>query len=48
MPDVSGLVTMADYNTKISETEKKVSDDNHDVYITIPEFNNLTGYKYRL
>ena len=32
--DVSGLVTKTDYNTKISEIEKKVSDHNHDKYIT--------------
>ena len=31
----------ADYNTKISEIEKKVSDHNHDKYITAPEFNIL-------
>ena len=29
------------FNTKISEVEKKVPD--HDKYITIPEFNNLTA-----
>ena len=32
-----------DYNTKISEIEKKDSDHNHDKYITTPEFNNLAG-----
>ena len=32
-----------DYNTKISEVEKKVSDHNHDKYITTPEFNNLAA-----
>ena len=30
------------YDTKISETENKVSDHSHDKYITTPEFNNLT------
>ena len=29
------------YNTKISESEKKVTDHNHDKYITTPEFNRL-------
>ena len=43
IPDVSSLVTKADYNTKISEIEKKVSDYNHDKYITNPEFNNLAA-----
>ena len=32
-----------DYNTKISEIEKKVSDHNHDKYITTPEFNILAA-----
>ena len=31
-----------DYNRKISEIEKKISDHNHDKYITTSEFNNLT------
>ena len=28
-----------DYDTKVSENEKKVSDHNHDKYITTSEFN---------
>ena len=32
-----------DYNTKISEIEKKLTDHNHDKYITTPEFNNLAA-----
>ena len=32
-----------DYETKISEIEKKVSDHNHDKYITTPEFNDLAA-----
>ena len=31
-----------DYDTKISEIEKKVTNHNHDNYITTPEFNRLT------
>ena len=31
-----------DYDTKISKIEKKITDHNHDKYITIPEFNKLT------
>ena len=42
IPNVSNLVTKTDYNTKISEIEKKVSDHNHDKYITTSEFNRLT------
>ena len=29
------------YDTKISELEKKLTDHNHDKYITTPEFNTL-------
>ena len=48
--NVSSLVTKTDYNIKISEIEKKVSDHNHDKYITTPEFNNLIteNFKARL
>ena len=38
IPIVSG-----DYNTKISEVEKKITYHNHDKYITTPEFNNLAA-----
>ena len=38
---VSNLVT--DYNTKISELEKKLTDHNHDKYITTVEFNTLAA-----
>ena len=50
MPNVSGLVTKTNYNTKISEIEKKITDHNHDEYVTTPEFNRLvTGnFKARL
>ena len=40
---VSSLVKKTDYETKISDIEKKVSDHNHDKYITTPEFNNLAA-----
>ena len=40
-PNVSGLVAETEYNTKISEIEKKVSDHNQKKYITTEEFNNL-------
>ena len=43
IPDVSGLVKQTDYNTKISEIEKKITDHNYDKYITTPEFNNLAA-----
>ena len=41
--DLSCLVKKTDYNTKITEIEKKVTDHNHDKYITTSEFDNLTG-----
>ena len=31
------------HDTKISELEKKLTDHNHDKYITIPEFNTLAA-----
>ena len=33
----------SDYDTKISEKEKKVTDHNHDKYITTSEFNKFTA-----
>ena len=32
----------SDYGTKVNETEKKITDNKHDKYITTPEFNKLT------
>ena len=43
IPNSSNLVTKTDYSTKISEIEKKITDHNHDKYITTPEFNNLAA-----
>ena len=41
IPDVSSLVKKTDYNKKITEIENKLTDHNHDKYITTPEFNTL-------
>ena len=41
IPSVSSLVKKTDYNTKITEIEKKLTDHNHDKYITTPKFNTL-------
>ena len=41
IPDVSSLVKKTDYNTKITEIEKKVTDHNHDKCITTPESNRF-------
>ena len=43
IPSVSSLVKKTDYNIKISELEKKLTDHNHDKYITTPEFNTLAA-----
>ena len=42
IPSVNNLVNKTNYNTKITETEKKLTDHNHDKYITTPEFNAMT------
>ena len=41
MPTVSNLVKKTDYDTKITEIEKKLTDHNQNKYITTPEFNTL-------
>ena len=43
IPNNSSLVKKTDYNTKIPEIEKKLTDHNHDKYITTPEFNTLAA-----
>ena len=37
------MAKKTDYDTKISELEKTLTDHNHDKYITTPEFNELTA-----
>ena len=43
IPDVSSLVKKTIYHIKINELEKKLTDHNHDIYITTPEFNTLAA-----
>ena len=43
IPDVSNLVKKTDYNAKVTEIEKKLTNHNHDKYIDTQEFNNLTA-----
>ena len=43
IPDICSLVKKTDFNAKISEMEKKVTDHNHDKYITTSEINKLTA-----
>ena len=35
-----------DYDTKVNEIEKKITDHTHDKYITTPEFNKLTAENF--
>ena len=42
IPDVSTLFKKTDYDAKISYIEKKVTNHDHDKYITVSEFNKLT------
>ena len=39
IPDVSTLVRKTNYDTKIGDLGKKLTDHSHDMYITTPEFN---------
>ena len=43
IPDASSLVKKTDFNTKMSDIEKKITDHNHDKYITTPEFNTMVA-----
>ena len=43
IPDVSNLVKKKDYDTKVTETKNKLSNHNHDKYITTPKFNTLAA-----
>ena len=45
---VSNLVKKTLCNTKITETERKINDHNHDKYITTPEFTKFTTDIFRL
>ena len=42
-PYISSLVKKNRLKQKITETEKKLTDHNHDKYITTPEFNTLAA-----
>ena len=43
IPSVSNLAKKTDYDTKISELEEKLTDHNHEKYITTPEINTLAA-----
>ena len=37
------MIETTDYDTNITEIEKKLTDHNHDKYVTTPEFNTLAA-----
>ena len=43
IPDVSNLVNKTDYDTNISDIVKKITDHDHDKYITTLEFNTMAA-----
>ena len=43
MPGPSSLVEKKDYDTKVSELEEKLTDHNHDKYITTPQFHTVAA-----
>ena len=43
---VSNLVKKTEYDTKVNEIEMKITDRNHDKYITTPELNKLTAENF--
>ena len=43
IPNVSNLVNKTDYNTKVTETENKLANHNHDKYTDTQEFNRLAA-----
>ena len=46
IPNVSNLVKKTDYDAKVNEIEKKITNHTHDKYITTPEFNKLTAENF--
>ena len=46
MPNVSILVKKSYHNTKITGIEKKITDHDHDKFITTPELNKLIAKNF--
>ena len=46
IPSASNFIKRTDYNTRINEIEKKITDYNYDKYITTQEFNKLTAENF--
>ena len=43
IPNISNLLKNTGYDTKSTEIEKKLTDHDHDQYITTPDFNTLAA-----
>ena len=43
IPNISNLLKKTGYDTKNTEIEKKLTDHDHDQYITTPDFNTLAA-----
>ena len=43
IPNISSLIKKADYETKITEIKKKLTDHKYDKYITAPKFNTFAA-----
>ena len=46
IPNVNNLVKKPDYDAVINETKKKITDHDHNKYITTPDFNNLSAENF--
>ena len=46
IPNVSNLVKKTDYDAKVNEIKKKITDHTHDKYITTTEFNKLIAESF--
>ena len=46
IPNVSSFAEKTYYDRKVDKIEKKITDHNHDKYITTPEFNKLTAENF--
>ena len=43
IPSISSLMKKTDYDTKITQIEKTLTNHNHDKYIATPEFHTMTA-----
>ena len=47
IPDITSLIKKTDYDVKTLDIEKKVTDHDHDKYISTSEFNKLTTENFK-